>query len=338
MPLLSGDPFHRLTICGVFQRSLEVFLADPATFLKIGLIGAVPGIILNWLFLSKFADLFLDNILDPEVLNEQILETVVAMIGPLLLVFIFAIVVGIIIKVATIRSAIQIYVGKQPFLARDMKHGLRLFPRLCCLQFAFLCGIMAVALVVGIFTGVFSFLLKEFIGENGAAAVTVLLHICFEAAIFYFIFTVILWDTALVVEGLPEFQPFLRSYKLVKGQCCFVFCATFLEGLAILALFLVNHGLFGGLGPSAVAIAQSMTEVVLTPYSIIFLTVIYINSRIKREEECNSTVLVREMKLDSSDGTGSDIAMSQPEAPEAGLDAPLLDESNEPKEEPNAMV
>jgi len=335
MPLLRGDPFHRLTICGVFRRSIEVFVADPLTFLKIGVIGAVPGFCANWLFLSKFADLLnFDDVTDPEAMNEQLLEAAVALIGPLIVILILTIAASLIINVATIRSTIQIYVGKQPFLAQNLKHGLRLFPRLCCLQLAFLCGLVFLASVVGLIVGVLSLLLTGFIGEDATFVIVILSQICIQAVSMYFTCTLVLWDTALVVEGLPEFQPFFRSYGLVKGQCCFVFCAIFLEGLAMITLLLINSGLFGGLGSTAVAIAQSLTEVVLTPYAGIFLTVIYVNSRIKKEEECNGTILAQEMKLDSSEGTGSHIALQQPEAPADEIDTPLLAQS----EEPNAMV
>jgi len=312
-------------------------MADPLTFVAIGVIGALPAFFANWLFLSKFAALLdFDYMADPEEMNEKILEIVLGMIGPFILIFIFLIVASTILKVATIRSTIKIYVGKQPALTQDLTHGLRLLPRLCCLQLAYICAAMVVGFVFGLVIGILSFLLTAVIGEDATFAIVILSQMCFQVAVMYFTYTLILWDTALVVEGLPDLRPFTRSYELVKGQCCFVFCAVFLEGLAIIALFLVNYGLFGSIGTSAVAIGQSVTGVVVMPYAGIFLTVIYVNSRIKQEEECNSTVLAHDMMLDS-EGPGS-YDVLQPGASEIQMDAGLYTDKLNQFEDPKQAI
>ena len=56
MPL-RNDPFQRLTLCGVLQRALEVYRAEPTTFLSIGVIWVLPNLFMNWLLLARFADI-----------------------------------------------------------------------------------------------------------------------------------------------------------------------------------------------------------------------------------------------------------------------------------------
>jgi len=297
--LLRGDPFQLLTICGIFQRSIEVFKADHITFFSIGVIGAVPMFFMNWFILTTFADIFdIDEVTDPEEMNKKILKAMAGMLGPFLLAYVLILITSIILKVATIRSTVQVYISQKPVLIKDLKHGLRLLPKILCLSLAFFCGLFAAGFVAGLCIGIITVLLTALFGKS-IIVVTFILQLCFQVAILYVVYSLIFWDTALVVEDLPEFRPFFRSYDLVQGQCCFVFCALFLEGLALAAVFLLNHLLFNSLGPFAVAIAQTLVGVVAQPYAGIFLTVLYVNSRIAREE-CNGTVLAREMDLEDS--------------------------------------
>lgn len=296
---LRNDPFQRLDLCGVFQRAMEVFMAEPITFLSIGLIGVLPDIFMNWLFFAKFAVLFsFDDESDPEEVNRKIIDTAMGLIGPLLISLSLFVVASIVLKVATVRATIQVYIQKQPMLSQDLKHGLKLLPRILCLHCALLCGSTAVAFVTGLFIGILSAFTEATIGETAGALIMLIFNLSFQVAVMYYSYTIIFWDTALVVEDLSEFQPFLRSYDLVKGQCCFVFRVVVVEFSVMVPLFGLNYILFGDLGSYAVAIAQALTGVVLSPYAGIVLTVLYVNARVKRGEECNGAVLAQEMMVD----------------------------------------
>ena len=89
MPL-RNDPFQRLTLCGVLQRALEVYRAEPTTFLSIGVIWVLPNLFMNWLLLARFADIFsFDDKSDPEEVNKKIFDTAGDLIGPLLVFLVF---------------------------------------------------------------------------------------------------------------------------------------------------------------------------------------------------------------------------------------------------------
>ena len=156
---------------------------------------------------------------------------------------------------------------------------------------------MAVAFVAGCIMGFWGLFTDAMVEETAGVLIVLIFNISFQAVVLYYMYTIIFWDAAVVVEDLSEFQPF-RSFDLVKGQWCFVVCADFLEFTAIYALFGLNYFLFGDLGSYAVAIAQALTGVVLSPYAGIVLTVLYVNARVKRGEECNGAVLAQEMMVD----------------------------------------
>ena len=172
--------------------------------------------------------------------------------------------------------------------------------------------------------------------ERAGALITLIFNLCFQVALTYITNTLIFWDTALVVEDLSQFHPFVRSYELVKGQCCFVSLAVFLEGLAILMLFGLSFVLFSGFGTHFVALAQAVTGVVVTPYAIIVLTVLYVNARITREE-CNSTILSHQMMLDGEAGASYDV-LQYPETSASKIDSGAFTDDSEKKEVAIQMI
>jgi hypothetical protein len=299
MLLNTSNPFQRLTICGVFERSLSVLRADAATFATIGVLMAVPSFLFHWLIKSKVSKILADlaNVTDPEENSDAMVDALKGMVGPMLVSLILLLVAGTISKVATIRSTVQIYLNQKPALYTDIKHGALLLPRMMCLWTAFYGAAFAVGVVVGISMVVMSVIFSSFLSADEVKAAVVLLNIVFHVAIVYIANCLVFWDIALVVEGLPEFRPFFRSYDMVKRQWWFVFCACFLESIAVLLITLFTHVLLGSLGPWATVIAQTVLGVFLTPFSGVFVTVLYLNSRVTGEG-CNAEVLGKDMPPD----------------------------------------
>ena len=89
-----------------------------------------------------------------------------------------------------------------------------------------------------------------------------------------------------------------------------MFCrlCRLVEFTAIYALFGLNYFLFGDLGSYAVAIAQALTGVLVSPFAGIVLTILYDNVRVKRGKECNGAVLALEM-MDDGERRGSSAAI-----------------------------
>lgn len=264
--------------------------------------------------------------LDPDELSDMILAAFRKVILLLLLALVATVVFGTIIKVATIRSTVRIFVSAayhhqkeqepqeqaqdQPppaagGLAEDLYHGVTLLPRMFGLQLLFSCTAVCTMLIAGFAFMIIALILSTLVGDSAASLLPALVQITMHLVYGYVVYTTILWDIALVVEGLPGLQPFFRSYDLVRRQCCFVFWAIYLEGLVLMAITLVNVLLFGGLLESfwAAAIAQALFGVLFVPYAAIFLTVLYINVRVVKaavgddEEPFDGNILARDMRL-----------------------------------------
>jgi hypothetical protein len=332
------DPFQPLTFFEVFLRSAQVYRAAPATFVGLGLIGVLPSLLIGWLILSTYAGLlptgggmknngYNDDDqtgLNPDELDDMVLATLRNFYRLLFLALVAMVVFGTIIKVATIRSTVRIFVSAaqhhrkqqeqeeakdQPppaagGLAEDLYHGVKLLPRMFGLQLLFSCTAFCTMLTVGFASLIIAFILST-MSDSAASLLYTLVQIAMNVVYGYVVYTTILWDIALVVEGLPGLQPFFRSYDLVRRQCCFVFCAIFLESVVLMAITLINVLLVGTLLGSywAAAIAQALFGVVFVPYTAIFLTVLYINARVVKAavgddvELFDGNILARDMKL-----------------------------------------
>jgi hypothetical protein len=331
------DPFEPLTFFEVFLRSAQVYRAAPATFVKLGLIGVAPSLLIGWTILSTFAGLipagggikdngFNDDdqtSLNPDELDDMLSAASRKAFLLLPLALVAMVVFGTIIKVATIRTTVRIFVRAahhhqkqqeqakdQPLptaggLAEDLYHGVTLLPRMYGLQLLFSCTAFCTMLIAGLAVVIIAFILSKVVGDFAASLLSVLAQTAMHVVFGYVVYTTVLWDIALVVEGLPGLQPFFRSYDLVRRQCCFVFGAIFLEGLVLMAISLVNVLLFGGLLGYflAAAIAQALFGVVFVPYTAISLTVLYINARVVKAavgddvEPFDGNILARDMRL-----------------------------------------
>jgi hypothetical protein len=269
--------------------------------------------------------------LDPDELNDMILAAFRKIFRLLPLALLAMVVFGTIIKVATIRSTVRIFVSAAQHhqkeqeqeqaqdqsppaaggLAEDLYHGVKLLPRMFGLQLLFSCTAFCTLLIAGLVFMIIALILSAMVGDSAASLLSALLHIAMHLVYGYVVYTTILWDIALVVEGLPGLQPFFRSYDLVRRQCCFVFFAIVLEGTFLVSISILTTLLLGGLlGNWAAVMAQALFGLVFVPYTTIFLTVLYINARVVKAavgddvEPFDGNILARDMKLTDEEAGG----------------------------------
>lgn len=356
------DPFQPLTICGVLSRSAEVYWAAPATFATVGLVGAVPGFFAQWLLpaialhrlisdINEVSDVNDDSAFDPRVLVAPMLMSLLLALLSLAAMVVF----GIVVKVTIIRSTVRIFVGahhqqqqhqnqqgqahapvlEADALIKDLYHGVTLVPHMLRLQIVFFCAVFCTMLILGIATVIVAVILSKLVNEEAAMVLSFAVLWAVQLVIFYVVFTTLLWDITLVVEGLPGLQPFLRSYNLVRRQCCFVFCALFVASSVVHVVLLVSLVLFGLLlalfavvGQALIGLLifpffQVLVGVLVVPYATILLTVLYINARVANataaacdnREPFDGNILARNMGWSTEEETGGvEVSCLLPEA------------------------
>ena len=82
--------------------------------------------------------------------------------------------------------------------------------------------------MAGCIMGFWGLFTDAMVEETAGVLIVLIFNISFQVVVLYYMYTIIFWDAAVVVEDLSEFQPF-RSFDLVKGQWCFVVCADLLN-------------------------------------------------------------------------------------------------------------
>jgi hypothetical protein len=298
--------FTRLSVTKSLTRAFDVLQHRIRFFLMIGLLEAIPFAVLMGIMFAAMGRLTgAGTTYDPysssssssssssggypypPIYDASNLPTG-ALIALLLLVPVWSalLMIG---TGATIRGTAEIYAGQEPQLLPCLNEGFR---RACTL-FLFGCilfgDIVGVSLVFGIVFGIFSV-----IGGKGLHVfVTVISISVYIFVYFYVLIAFQMTPPSIVLERKSAVDAMQRSWELVHGNRCYVFCTIFLLMLVGMVI-----GLFSNLlGPVGSLVIHVAWMIIATPLGTILGTVLFFSLRVEREG-LNKTMLLQELGVD----------------------------------------
>jgi len=218
----NADLFQRLSLCELYNRTLEVFQSRFGAFMALSLAFHVPVVFIN-LWLISINTTINEH---PEEVNADPGKY----LGRLLSLLLFEIVVFLLVmsvaRGAISRTVGDIYIGNDPSLLESLKvAGDSLASLLGATGLLFL-GIMCLYLVTAVLVAIFLFLLPEKLAGLGYAltAVTVIAAV---AAIFIVTVRMALLVPSIMLEKKGPVEAIKRSWEVSGYGFCFLFCSIF---------------------------------------------------------------------------------------------------------------
>ena len=228
------------------------------------LMGSAWSILLLTLIPALF-EIEADKLTDPHYLLAHI-GGYYAVLGIYMMV---CVVIGALMAGPMIRAIVDLYMGKQPILKQCLKVGVKRAPTIFCASVVvFLC--VSIGMVFLFAPGLY-------------------------LSVRWFFVTPI-----IVVEGLGVFASLKRSWELVSGAWCYVFCTMFLCQILLILLNVIWSQLLLGLESTSAlfsvygTIASLVPAIVFGPFLSILVTLMYFNMRIDKEG-LNQSELIRNM-------------------------------------------
>jgi hypothetical protein len=94
-------------------------------------------------------------------------------------------------------------------------------------------------------------------------------------------------NPAIVIEGLGVFGSLKRSYNLVKGSWCYVFCTYFIAVTFMVAVQIIWNAILDGGNDLAFSlwgsVVATIPNVIFVPIFSCMMTIMYINLRVEKE-------------------------------------------------------
>jgi hypothetical protein len=267
--MLQGDLFKRLSLDESLRRVFDVYVSGFYPFTKIA---AVLVALKSILWVAIFPYLLSASNFTPEDISDPIfvlrhLEEIFFMVGPHV---VLSLVVGPIAEGGMIKAVADIYAGRQPDCVACLKLGVRKALPLLMTSLLF-----TLAALVG-------FLL-------------------FFAPGLYVMVAWFVVGPAIVLENFGITGSLKRSYNLVSGNWCYVFCTLMIIHFIMIVAQMLWNSIFAGgndLHHTLFSVTGSIIAVIpslfVVPLFVITQTVMYFNLRVEKEE-LNADVLLREM-------------------------------------------
>ena len=263
MTMNEDNLFTRLSVTKSLGRAFHVLQHRLSFFLMIGLMEAFPFAVLMGVIISTMGKLIgTGTTYDPYSpssgdSNGNIDLPMGALIALLLFVPIWAalLMIG---TGATIRGTAEIYAGQEPQLLLCLKEGFR---RACTL-FLFGCilfgAIIGASLAFGILFGVFSL-----IGGQGLHSILTVISVAVYIFVYFYVLIAFqMTPPSIVLERKNAVDAMQRSWELVHGNRCYVFCAVFLLMVVGFCVGLLSQ-FFGHYGSTVIHIAWM---IIATPF------------------------------------------------------------------------
>lgn len=248
-----GSLFTRLSVTKCLERAFRILQHHVGFFLPIGLVAAVPIVALTAMMMSVTNSLMgtadaaagTAGAYDPYAPPQDLDLPKGALVAFLILTPLWC-VVSLVGTGAMIRGTAEVYAGETPKLLPCLQEGFR---RACTLfQFGLMLflGLFVASFVLGIVFGILSI----FAGENAHILVMVLSIPVSFFMTFYVMISFQMTPPTIVLERRTAYEAMERSWALMDGSRCYVFCA-----LLLLMVVGVVVGLIAGiLGPLGLAL------------------------------------------------------------------------------------
>lgn len=273
------DLFQRLSLDESLRRTIAVYRAGFLIFTQIaGLFLTVTStvwVLLLFVLLPAF-DVDGSKFTDPYYMMEH-KGAYFALLGINMLVVTL---VGAVGNGAMIRAVADLYVQREPTFKGCLQTGIQ---KACTI------------------------LMASFLSTLGASAGYILL---FVPGV-YLSVTWFLVNPVIVVESLSVMSSLKRSYELVSGSWCYVFCMFLIAYSIMLVLQLIWGAIFTGGNDAghtmfsfSGSIIASIPSIIFGPMFAIIMSIMYINLRIEKEG-LNADVLARNLGITGSDTGGT---------------------------------
>ena len=263
----ANDNFTRLSLGAIFRKVFDLYVRGFKVLVSLSaltmiLTGLIWTILL--LFLIPAFEIEADKLSDPNYLLAHI-GGFYAILGIYQMV---GMVIGAIMSGPMVRAIVDLYMGKQPILKHCLKVGVMRAHAIFCASIVVFFGVLGGCIFL-VFPGLY-------VGVR-----------------WFFVCPII------VVEGLGVFASLKRSWNLVNGSWCYVFCTFFSCLIPVSLLTMLWQGLLGMDSTSAIFSIRgtllTLAPVVLSgPIIPIFSTLMYLNVRIEKEG-LNQSELIRNM-------------------------------------------
>ncbi|CAJ1937778.1 unnamed protein product [Cylindrotheca closterium] len=264
----SDNNFNRLSLGATLQKTFHLYargfkILTTLSVLTMALIGFTWCILL--VSLIPFFDIEADKLSDPNYLLAHI-GGFYAMIG------IFQLVCVVIASVMTgplIRAIVDLYIGKQPNLKHCLKVGVMRAPTIFCTSFLSF-FLVTFGMIFLMFPGLYIGVRLFFVGP------------------------------IIIVEGLGIFASMKRSWDLIAGSWCYVFCTVIFCQIFLVMLNVVFTQIILGIDATGAlfsvygTLASLVPGIIVNPIFSIVMTLMYLNMRIEKEG-LNQNELIRNM-------------------------------------------
>jgi hypothetical protein len=267
--MLQGDLFKRLSLDESLRRVFDVYVSGfyPLTKIAAVLIGVITILwVVIFPFLLSALNVTREDISDPTFVVSHTGKFFL-LLGPHILL---SLLVSPIAEGSMIKAVADIYAGRQPDCMACLKLGVRK-----ALPLLMTSLLVTLAALVG-------FLL-------------------FFAPGLYVMVVWFVVGPAIVLENFGITGSLKRSYDLVSGSWCYVFCTLMIVYFIMIVTQMLWSSIFAGgndLGHTLFSITGSIIAVIPTLFAVplfaIMQTVMYFNLRVEKEG-LNADVLLREM-------------------------------------------
>jgi hypothetical protein len=241
-----NDFFTYLSPFDLIQRVFNIYGGHLLLFTQLALIATIPKIILA---------VTIGKPLPEEEDSEMMYEEVTQYSSPqkaiaLQLEIVVSSLITVFIQAAIIHVVSEIYMQREPAFKRSWAVAMDRFCALFCFGMLYL-------LLLSIFFAVVAVpVIMLYVNENYVLAV--LIGVTAFAIALYVIISLMIALPILVVENQSPIGAFTRSFDLVPGYRCYIFCSVFLLNVIIWIASLIFEGVVRAIfGASIVAIILS---------------------------------------------------------------------------------
>ncbi|GAX11484.1 hypothetical protein FisN_22Lh169 [Fistulifera solaris] len=286
-----NDFFTYLSPFDLMQRVFNIYGSHFLLFTQLALIATIPKMILAVMVGKPLAEEE-----DSEMMYEEVTQYSSPQRAIVLQLEIFvSSLITVFIQAAMIHVVSEIYMQREPAFKRSLAVAMNRFCALFCFGLLYL-------LIFSIFfavVGVPVFLLYT----NQNYVLAVLIGVTAFAIALYVIITLMIALPILVVEHQSPTGAIRRSFDLVPGYRCYIFCSVLLLNVIVwLASLLVEGVVRAIFGASIVAILlSSLLSLISLPVLSIMLPGLYFSIRVQKEG-MNMESLMKEFEGDM-DGT-----------------------------------
>ncbi|GAX11489.1 hypothetical protein FisN_22Lh180 [Fistulifera solaris] len=314
----TDDPFVFLAPGHSVDRACSIYMRRWSLITRLALIEVIPQIMLT-LSLKKTLVLATSQWIVPNM-NDIWNSMSTMRIVLLSIEYALCCLSGIIVQAAIIQVVIEYYANKYSSFKASLRLAFDRFGAILCFKLLYVTALLIVSIAVG-GSLYYLLLLHNFARVDGLAFVALLIILTASAIVAYVILSLAVGLPIIMVEKRSSIGALKRSFELVSGYRCYIFCSICLMSLLvgigvviyrIMVGFMFGFSFFG-------AVFYALSALVTLPLQTILTNILYFSLRV-RKEGLNGETLAGEME-ENNRGIGNYNNVS---IEEADCEAPYL--------------